>query len=141
MAANSFVGFSRLADYRKGSAVEIAYWVVAGLLAVFYLYGGSKKIVQSQEQLAPMMAWAGTTVPMWLVRCIGVVEVLGALGLVLPPALDIAPRVALVTAVGFVILQVLAAGVHLRRGETKETGLNVVLIVLAGIAAWLATVW
>ncbi|WP_068280442.1 DoxX family protein [Aldersonia kunmingensis] len=121
--------------------MEIAYWIVAGLLAAFYLFGGSKKVIQSQEQLAPMMAWAGTTVPMWLVRCIGVIEVLGAFGLLLPPALGIAPVVALLTAVGFVVLQILAAGVHFRRGETKEVGLNIALIVVAAAAAWLATVW
>jgi hypothetical protein len=42
----------------------VAYWIVAGLLAAFYLYSGGIKIARSQEQLAPMMAWAGTAVPM-----------------------------------------------------------------------------
>lgn len=120
--------------------MEIAYWVVAALLGVLYLFAGGKKIAQSREQLAPTMGWVDT-VPMWAVRGIGAVEILGVLGLVLPPLTGVAPALALVAALGFAVLQVLAAGLHLSRGEVKETGLNVPLIVLAGVAAWLATVW
>lgn len=116
----------------------VAYWIVAGLLALFYLYAGGQKIARSQEQLAPMMKWVDT-VPMPMVRIIGTIEILGAAGLVLPPLTGIAPVLAIVAAVGFAVLQVLAAGLHLSRGEVRETSLNVVLIVLAGVAAWLAT--
>lgn len=120
--------------------MEIAYWILAALLGLLYLFAGGKKIAQSREQLAPMMGWVDT-VPMWAVRGIGAVEVLGVLGLVLPPLTGVAPALALVAALGFAVLQVLAAGLHLSRGEVKETGLNVPLIALAGVAAWLATAW
>ncbi len=120
--------------------MEIAYWIVAGLLAVFFLYAGGIKLVRSKERLAPMMGWVDT-IPMPVVRGIGTVEVLGALGLVLPPLTGIAPVLAMVAAIGFAVLQVLAAGLHLSRREVKETGLNVPLIALAVVAAWLATVW
>ncbi|NNN37509.1 DoxX family protein [Streptomyces sp. S3(2020)] len=116
----------------------VAYWIVAALLGLFYLYAGGKKIAQSQEELAPMMGWVDT-VPMPAVRLVGAVEILGVAGLVLPPLTGIAPVLAVLAAVGFVVLQVLAAGLHLSRGEAKDTGLNVVLIALAGVAAWLAT--
>ena len=120
--------------------MEIAYWIVAGLLGVFYLYAGAIKVARSKEQLEPMMGWLDT-VPMWMVRFIGTVEILGAAGLVLPPLTGIAPWLALLAALGFVVLQVLATGLHLSRGEVKETGLNVALIGLAGVAAWLAATW
>ncbi|GHJ48212.1 membrane protein [Catellatospora sp. TT07R-123] len=116
----------------------VAYWITAGLLALFYLYAGGKKIAQSKEQLAPMMGWVDT-VPMPAVRAIGAVEVLGAAGLILPPLTGIAPALALAAALGFVVLQLLAGGLHLSRGEVKETGLNAALIILAAAAAWLAT--
>lgn len=116
----------------------VAYWIVAGLLGVFYLYAGGKKIVQSRERLAPMMGWVDT-VPMPVVRAVGVVEVLGVAGLLLPPATGIAPVLAILAAVGFVVLQLLAAGLHLSRGEAKDTGLNFVLVLLAAVTAWLAT--
>ena len=118
--------------------MTVAYWIIAGLLGVFYLYAGGKKIVQSRERLAPMMGWVDT-VPMPAVRAVGVVEVFGAAGLILPPATGIAPVLAILAAVGFVMLQILAAGLHLSRGEAKDTGLNLVLILLAAVAAWLAT--
>jgi hypothetical protein len=120
--------------------VVVAYWIVAGLLAVFYLYSGGMKIGQSKEKLEPMMGWVDT-VPMRAVRAIGVVEVLGALGLVLPPLTGIAPGLALAAAVGLVVLQVLATGLHLSRGEASKIGLNVVLLVLGAVTIWLATTW
>ena len=119
--------------------MTIAYWIIAALLAVFYLYAGGKKLAQSREQLQPMMAWVDRT-PMWVVRVIGGLEVLGAVGLILPPLTGIAPRLALAAAIGFVVLQILATGVHLARGE-KMVALNAVLIVLAGVTVWLATIW
>lgn len=121
--------------------MEIAYWILAGLLALFYLYAGGQKLVRSQEQLSPMMAWAGTTIPMPGVRAIGAVEVLGAIGLILPPATGVAPVLALVAAAGLAVLQVLAGAFHVQRGEANVTPLNWVLVVLAAVLAWLATTW
>src|ERR1039458_9826619 len=120
--------------------MTVAYWVLAALMGAFYLYAGGKKVAQTKEQLAPMMGWVDRT-PMWLVRMIGVVEISGVAGLILPPATGVAPVLALVAAVGFVILQILASGVHRSRGEKKEVSLNVALIALAGVTVWLATVW
>jgi hypothetical protein len=119
--------------------MEIAYWIVAGLLALLYLYSGVVKVLQSQEKLAPMMAWAGTAIPMPGVRAIGVLEVLGAAGLILPPATGILPVLAVAAAIGLLVLQVLAIGFHLSRGEVKGLWLNIVLVVLAAVATWLAT--
>ena len=65
--------------------MTVAYWVLAALLGAFYLFAGGKKLAQSKEQLAPMMGWVDRT-PMWLVRVIGVVEVAGVGGLILPRA-------------------------------------------------------
>lgn len=118
--------------------MQVAYWVVAGLLAVFYLYAGGKKLVQNRAQLAPMMGWVDA-VPMPAVRAIGAIEVLGAVGLIAPPLTGIAPVLAVVAAIGLVVLQVCAAGLHMSRGEKSDTPLNGALIVLAILAAWLAT--
>lgn len=74
--------------------MNIAYWIVAGLLGLFYLYAGGVKVVRSRDGLRPMMAWVDST-PMPAVRAIGVIEVLGAIGLILPPLTGIAPWLAL----------------------------------------------
>lgn len=119
--------------------MHVAFWIVAGLLALFYLYGGGIKLVQSREQLLPMMEWVDTT-PMPAVRAIGAVEVLGAIGLILPPLTGIAPWLAFAAAIGFVLLQIGATRVHLRRGD-RQIALNLALILLAAVTVWLATTW
>jgi hypothetical protein len=119
--------------------MHVAYWVVGGLLALFYLYAGALKLVRSREELRPMMAWVDAT-PMPVVRAIGAVEVLGAAGLILPPLTGIAAWLALAAAIGFVLLQFAATGVHLRRGG-RQIALNLTLIAAAGVTVWLATVW
>ncbi|MEU6843375.1 DoxX family protein [Streptomyces sp. NPDC046716] len=116
--------------------MHLAYWFVAGLLALFYLYGGGVKLVRSRDRLRPMMAWVDS-MPMAAVRGIGLIEVLGALGLLLPPLTGIAPWLSLAAAVGFVVLQCAATGVHLRMGD-RRIALNLALIAVAGVTAWLA---
>ena len=120
--------------------MEITYWIVAALLALFYLYAGGKKVVQSQAQLLPMMGWVDR-VPMRLVRTIGVLEVLGAAGLILPPMTGIAPWLAIAAAVGLVLIQIGGIAVHLSRGEARLIGLNIALLVAAAATAWLGTTW
>ena len=119
--------------------MHVAYWIVAGLLALFSVYGGGVQVIQSREQLLPMMAWVDTT-PMRAVRAIGVVELLGVLGLILPPLTGIAPWLAFAAAIGFVVLQIGATRVHLRRGD-RQIGLNLALILVAAATVWLATTW
>ncbi|MGW5443719.1 DoxX family protein [Streptomyces asiaticus] len=119
--------------------MKVAYWIVAGLLALFYLYGGGVKVIRSRDELRPMMAWVDTT-PMAGVRAIGVIEVLGAIGLILPPLTGIAPWLALAAAIGFVILQIGATRVHLRRGD-HQVALNITLFLAAAVTIWPATSW
>ncbi|OLF07049.1 DoxX family protein [Actinophytocola xanthii] len=119
--------------------MNVAYWIVAGLLALFYGYAGGIKVLRTREQLQPMMAWVDST-PMPVVRTIGTLEVLGAIGLVLPPLTGIAPWLALAAAVGFVLLQLGATAVHLRRGD-RQIALNIGLLLAAAGAVWLAAGW
>ncbi len=116
-----------------------AYWIVAALLAAFYLYAGALKAVRTQDRLRPMMAWVDS-VPMPAVRALGAVEVLGAAGLVLPPLTGVAPGLALAAAVGFVVLQTGATGVHLRLGD-RRIALNLTLLAVAAVTVPLATTW
>jgi hypothetical protein len=120
--------------------MTVTYWIVAALLACLYLFYGAIKVVQSPEQLRPMMAWVDT-VPLSLVRTIGVLEVLGAVGLILPPLVGMAEFLAVAAAIGLVLIQISGITLHLIRREFREIGLNIVLLVSAIVAAWLATAW
>jgi DoxX-like protein len=120
--------------------MTVAYWIVGALLALLYLYSGGLKVLRSPDQLRPMMGWVDT-VPLRLLRTIGALEILGALGLILPPLTGIAVALALAAAIGLVLIQAGAISLHLRRGEARLIALNVALIVLAAVEIWLATVW
>jgi DoxX-like family len=120
--------------------MTVAYWIVAALLALVYLYAGGLKVLRSPDQLRPMMGWIDT-LPLRLIRSIGALEVLGALGLILPPLTGIAPALALAAAIGFLLIQAGAISLHLRRGEARLIGFNIFLLVLAGVALWLSTTW
>jgi hypothetical protein len=120
--------------------MRVAYWIVAGLLALLYLYSGGSKVVRSKDQLRPMMGWVDS-MPLGLVRTIGALEVLGALGLILAPLTGIAAGLALAAATGLVLIQVGALSLHLSRGEVKVIGLNIFLFALAAVAIWLSTTW
>ncbi|EPD89535.1 DoxX family protein [Streptomyces albus] len=117
--------------------MHIAYWILAGLLAAFYLYAGTLKTTRSRDQLRPMMAWVDRT-PLPALRALGAVEVLGAAGLILPPLTGIAPWLATAAALGFVLLQAGAIAVHLTGGD-RRIALNAGLIVTAAVTVWLAT--
>ena len=69
------------------------------------------------------------------VKAIGVVEVLGALGLVLPALTGVAPVLTPIAAAGLAITMLLAAAVHLRRGEKSNVAVNLVLFALAAFVA------
>ncbi|MGC0313361.1 DoxX family protein [Kitasatospora acidiphila] len=117
--------------------MNIAYWIVAGLLALFYFYAGTLKVTRSRDQLRPMMAWVDR-IPLPALRALGTVELLGATGLILPPLTGIAPPLALAAASGFVLLQAGAIAVHLT-GEDHRIALNVGLTTTAAVTTWLAT--
>ncbi|MFI6335792.1 DoxX family protein [Streptomyces sp. NPDC050535] len=120
--------------------MHVAYWIVAALLALFYAYAGGKKVLQNPEQLRPMMGWVDS-VPLPFVRLIGALEVLGAIGLLLPPLTGIAAWLAVAAAAGLVLVQIGGMTLHLSRGEVRETGLNIVLLALAALTVWLGTGW
>ena len=83
--------------------MNIALWIVAGLLAAAFLMAGTMKIAVPKEKLLSTMAWAEAWPPPRL-KALGVVEVLGAIGLILPRALNIAPVLTPVAAAGCVIV-------------------------------------
>ena len=120
--------------------MTVAYWIIAGLLALLYLFSGGSKVLRSREQLQPMMNWVDD-MPMAVVRGIGVAELLGAVALIVPPLTGIAPALAFAAAIGLLVLQIVATVFHLARGEKDNIGLNIGLIVVTAVTVWLATVW
>ncbi|WP_436528057.1 DoxX family protein [Actinoplanes sp. HUAS TT8] len=116
--------------------MNVVLWIIAGLLAVAFLGAGVMKALQPKEKLiASGMGWAGDFSDTQ-VKLIGVVEVLGAIGLVLPAALDIAPILVPLAATGLALAMVGAIVVHARRKENQASVPSLILLILAAVVAW-----
>jgi hypothetical protein len=113
----------------------IALWVVQVLLAVAFLGAGGIKLSQPKEKLAKNMAWV-EDFSQGTVRLIGTLEVLGAVGLVLPALTGVLPWLTPLAALGLVLLMIGAALTHLRRTEYGNIPVNAVLLVLAAFVAY-----
>jgi uncharacterized membrane protein YphA (DoxX/SURF4 family) len=110
--------------------VEAALWTAQVLLAATFLATGMTKLTQPRAQLAAgPMTWAADVSDVEF-RAVGLLEVLGALGLVLPGALGIAPLVTPLAAVGLALTMVGAIATHVRTGETDRLAVPIVLLAL-----------
>ena len=90
----------RAFDERNGKTMETALWIAQGLLATIFLLTGATKLTQPRVAMAAgPMTWAADVSDTEF-RTIGVLELLGAAGLLLPGALDVAPVVTPLAAAG-----------------------------------------
>jgi len=116
--------------------VDVVLWVLAGILAAAFLGAGVMKVSRSKEALKKAgMAWVDDFSP-GMVRLIGALEILAAIGLILPAALDVAPVFVPLAAAGLVVMMVGAVVVHVRRKEVQTMAPAVILLVIAVVVAW-----
>lgn len=116
--------------------MNITLWIVAGVLAAAFGAAGLMKATQPKEKLIESgQGWTEDFSPQ-AVKAIGALEALGALGLILPPLVDIAPVLAPIAAVGLALTMVGAALTHLRRQESQMVVANAILFALAVFVAW-----
>jgi putative oxidoreductase len=114
---------------------NIALWLAQGLLALLFGMAGTMKATQSIDELSQALPWTAE-VPVALVRFIGVSELAAAIGMILPAATRIMPRLTPLAGVGLALVMVLAAAFHAMRGETGALPINVALCGLAIFVAW-----
>ena len=113
--------------------MNILIWVLAFVLAAAFLAAGLMKLVQPREKLVSSGMGFAEDFSAGAVKLIGAVEVLGAVGLVLPPLVDVAPVLSPLAALGLALTMAGAVVVHLRRKEPFVPAL--VLGVLALVVA------
>lgn len=113
-----------------------ALWIVAIVLAAVFAGSGLMKQLVAKDKLAKSgQGWA-EDFSQSSIRLIGLAEILGATGLVLPAAVHIAPILVPIAASALVLVMVGAAVVHARRNEPVNVVVNLVLIALAVFVAW-----
>lgn len=115
--------------------MDTALWVCQGIGAAVFLMAGATKLLVPKERLAPMMGYVNDFTQ-GQVRLIGLAEVLGAIGLVLPMWLGIAPVLTPVAAVALAVLMAGAVQTHVRRGEGPMTVPPIVLLALCVFIAY-----
>lgn len=116
--------------------MNLALWIVAIVLAVGFAASGLMKLLAPKDKLVEFgQGWA-QDVSQSAIRLIGVAEVFGAAGLILPAVTHIAPILFPLAAIGLILVMVGAAVVHGRRGEAVNIVVNLVLLALAGFVAW-----
>ena len=113
------------------STMNVALWIVQGLLAALFLFAGGAKLVLPLDQLTGPVALPG-----WFLRFIGVAEVLGAFGLVLPGLLRIRPGLTPLAAAGLVIIMIGATVVMWAGGMVAVALMNVIVALLAAFVAY-----
>jgi putative oxidoreductase len=119
---------------RPSRVLHVSLWAVQILLAAVFALLGSMKVAMPIAVLAQKMAFVSEAPN--LVRFIGICELAGAAGLILPAAFKILPKLMPLAATGLLAIMMLAVPFHTYRGEAKVIGLPVLLGVMAAFVAW-----
>ncbi len=114
--------------------VDIALWVVQWVLTVAFVISGAMKVVLPASKLVESMEWV-PTVKSSTVRLIGIAEVLGGLGLILPVLTGIVPILTPIAAVALAVVMLLAAIKHFQLDDAKGAAPSIVLFVLSVVVA------
>jgi len=109
----------------------VVIWIIQGLLALVFFMAGAMKLFKPKNELREKLGdWVDQHKDISL-RMIGLLEVLGAIGVVLPMAIDVLPILTPIAAIGLALTMVGALKVHFQRKENSKMATNVVLMLLA----------
>lgn len=116
--------------------MNIALWIVQGLVALVFTASGLMKGTWDRERLVRSGQTGVQDLPLPLIRFIALAELCGALGLVLPWASGIAPVLTPIAAGGLGVIMLLAAIVHTRLREPKNVATNFALLAACLFVVW-----
>ncbi len=115
-------------------------WIIQGVLAAVFFMAGTMKAMLPKEKVREKVGGWVDGFSASTIKMIGLLEVLGAIGLVVPLLFDFYPVLTPAAAGGLVLTMISAAAVHSKRGEKKETAVNIVLLLL-GLGVVVGRVW
>jgi uncharacterized membrane protein YphA (DoxX/SURF4 family) len=113
--------------------MNIALWIAQALLAAIFLFAGGMKLVLPIEEMTKQMP---IPLPGWFLRFTGIVEVLGAIGVILPWMLRIRPGLTPLAAAGLVIVMIGATVYTLAAGDFASAPIPLVVGILAAFVAY-----
>lgn len=115
--------------------MNTALWIVQGLLAFIFFMAGFIKLTRPKNELKEKMGDWVDTVSSPVLKLIGLLEFLGAFGLILPMGLDVLPILTPFAAIGLGFTMAVALIIHLQRRENEKAGVNLVLFVFTVFVA------
>jgi uncharacterized membrane protein YphA (DoxX/SURF4 family) len=105
-------------------------WILQSFIAAIFLYSGVQKSIYSEQRLVAKGQTGVEGLPAGLIRFIGVSEILGTIGIILPLLLHILPILTTISAICFAVIMILAAIIHYKRHEPKNVFTNCVLFLI-----------
>lgn len=120
----------------RSKRMNYALWIVQALLALVFLFAGGTKLILPIEVLTSMGPSNQIALPGLFLRFIGVAEVLGAIGLILPRLLRIRPGLTPLAAAGLVIIMIGATSMTLASGEVAPAFIPLVVGFLSGFVVY-----
>lgn len=115
--------------------MNLFLWIVQAVLAALFALSGLVKVARPKDELVGRYPWMKDQ-SQAKVRFIGVMELLGAIGLVAPAAAGVAPVLTPMAATGLAVIMVLGAVMHVRGKEPSGVAVTAVLFLLAALVAW-----
>jgi hypothetical protein len=125
-----------MTDLQKSNkALNIALWVLQVILASIFIWAAWMKLLSPFDKLTALWPWTGQ-IPITIVKLTGVIDLLGAMGLILPALLRIKPKLTPITAIAIILQMICAAIFHILRGEASVIGVNIFFAIAAAFIAW-----
>ncbi|MGY5353966.1 DoxX family protein [Wenyingzhuangia sp. IMCC45467] len=120
---------------KNNKAINIGLWIAQVLLAAMFIMAGLMKATQPIEALSESLPWVTSTPPA-LVKFIGISELLGGLGLLIPSIFRFKPFLTILAARALALVMFLATIFHISRSEFSAIGMNLIIMAIALFIAW-----
>jgi hypothetical protein len=116
---------------KASKTINIALWIAQGLLAVTLIWAGAMKLLKPTD-----LPWPWIKENPNMVTATGFLDLLAGLGIVLPSILRMQPKLTIYAAYGIIALMIGASIFHISRGEAKDIGFNIFVLLVAAFIAW-----
>jgi len=123
-----------MTNSKNSKVLNIFLWISQGLIAMTLIWAAYAKLLQPIEETAKMLPWALDNPG--LLTFTGIIDLLGGIGIILPAALKIQPKLSVFAAYGTMVLMVAASIFHISRGESSLIGMNIFFLALAVFVVW-----
>ena len=124
-----------LNDSEPSKVLRTSIWLVQVLAFIAFGLVGLIKLFKPIPELAAMWPWTGQ-LPVAIVRTLGVIDLAGGIGVLVPSLTRIKPGLTVVAALCCVALQICAMVFHISRGEIAATPVNAVFLALVAYVFW-----